>query len=191
MLHAICIKHCDGFQKGDVVKAWQGFGNRIYFFSKRKFGFNMSPDRFEAHFVAYRNYYIIEKPPIKKRFRKPKRCYQKIEFKGISDRVLIELYNHVFSYIELTRQISPIIIQAFSYSIISTLERLEFLYRTLPESQYLEAINDAEQVFTGVYKTALGIEIQTLPSMGSDEQLLENFRQENKIIGSFFKQLNE
>lgn len=191
MVRAICIKRCDVFQKGEVVKAWQGFGNKIYFFRRFKFGFNMPQARFEEHFVAFRNYYIVEKPPIKRRFRKPKACYLKVEFKNISDALLVDLYNNIFSYIELTRQISPELIQTFSYSIVSTLEKLEFLYTVLPEEKFLEAIKDAEQVFLGIYKTALSIEVEALSAEKDYNQLLENFKQENMIIGSFFKQLNE
>ena len=191
MVRAICIKRCDVFQKGEVVKAWQGFGNKIYFFRRFKFGFNMPQARFEEHFVAFRNYYIVEKPPIKRRIRKPKACYLKVEFKNISDALLVDLYNNIFSYIELTRQISPELIQTFSYSIVSTLEKLEFLYTVLPEEKFLEAIKDAEQVFLGIYKTALSIEVEALSAEKDYNQLLENFKQENMIIGSFFKQLNE
>lgn len=191
MFRGICIKRCDGFQKGEVVNAWQGFGTRIYFFRGFKFGLNMPAKRFEEHFMAFRNYYIVEKPPIKRRFRKPKPCYLKVEFKDISDALLVDLYNYVFSYIELTRQISPELIQTFSYSIVSTLEKLEFLYTVLPEFKFIEAIKDAEQVFLGIYKTALSIEIEALPKTEDYNQLLENFKQENMILGSFFKQLNE
>jgi len=190
MFWAICIKKCDQFNKGEVVKAWQGFG-KIYFFRGFKFGLNMSKERFEEHFTIFRNYYIVEKPPIKKRFRKPKPCYLRVEFKDISEALLVDLYNYVFSYLELTKQISPELIQSFNYSIISTLEKLEFLYTVLPEEKYLEAIKDAEQVFLGIYKTALSIELEALPKMEDYNQLLENFKQENMIIGSFFKQLNE
>lgn len=190
MFRAICIKRCDGFQKGEVVKAWQGFGN-IYFFRGLKFGLNMSIKRFEEHFTVFRNYYIVEKIPVKRRFRKPKQSYLRIEFKDISDRLLVDLYNYIFSYLELTKQISPELIQTFNYSIVSTLEKLEFLYTVLPETKYLEAIKDAEQVFAGIYKTAISIELETLPKMEDYNQLLENFKQENMIIGSFFEQLNK
>ena len=100
----------------------------------------------------------------------------RIEFKDISDRLLVDLYNYIFSYLELTKQISPELIQTFNYSIVSTLEKLEFLYTVLPETKYLEAIKDAEQVFAGIYKTAISIELETLPKMEDYNQLLENFK---------------
>ena len=190
MFRAICIKRCDSFEKGEVVNAWQGFG-KIYFFRGLKFGLNMSQKRFEEHFTAFRNYYIIEKQPIKRRFRKPKPCYLRVEFRDISDALLVDLYNYVFSYLELVKQINPELIQTFNYSIVSTLEKLEFLYTVLPELKYLEAIKDTQQVFLGIYKTALSIELETLPKMEDYNQLLENFKQENMILGSFFKELNK
>lgn len=190
MFRAICIKNCDNFTKGEVVNVWQGFG-KIYFFRGFKFGLNISQSRFEEHFSAFRNYYVVEKPPIKRRFRKPKATYLRVEFNNISDALLVDLYNYIFSYLELTKQINPELIQTFNYSIVSTLEKLEFLYTVLPEQKYLEAIKDAEQVFLGIYKTALSIEMEALPKMEDYNQLLENFKQENMILGSFFKEMNK
>ncbi len=191
MFRAICIKKCDEFRKGEVVKAWQGFGTRIHFFRGFKFGFNMSQKRFEEHFTAFRNYYVVEKPPIKKRFRRPKKSYLQVEFKDISDELLVDLYNHVFSYLELIKKMSPELILTFNYSIISTLEKLEFLYTILPEPEYLEAIKDAEQVFQGIYKTALSIELDMLPKAEDYHELYENFKNENQILGKFFEELNK
>lgn len=190
MFRAICIKNCDNFIKGEVVNGWQGFGN-IYFFKGFKFGLNMPQGRFQEHFAAFRNYYIVEKPPIKRRFRRPKPAFLRVEFNGISDDLLVDLYNYIFSYIELTKQLNPELIQTFNYSIVSTLEKLEFLYTVLPEPKYLEAVKDAEQVFLGIYKTALSIEMETLPKTADYNQLLENFKQENMILGSFFKEMNK
>lgn len=191
MFRAICIKKCDTFRKGEVVKVWQGFGTSIHFYKGLKFGLNMEQKRFEEHFMVFRNYYIVEKPPVKKRFRKPQRSFLKVEFKDISDALLVDLYNYIFSYIELTRQISPELIFTFNYSIISTLEKLEFLYTVLPELKFLDAIKDAEQVFLGIYKTALSIELDALPKSEDYHELYENFKQENQILGKFFEELNK
>lgn len=191
MFRAICIKKCEDFLKGEVVKAWQGFGTGIHFYRGLKFGVNMSQKKFEEHFVAFRNYYVIEKPPIKKRFRRPKPSFLRIEFKGISDALLVDLYNHIFSYLELTKQISPELIQTFNYSVVSTLEKLEFLYTVLPEYKFLEAIKDAEKVFEGIYKTALSIELDLLPKTENYHQLYENFKKENEILRNFFDELNK
>lgn len=191
MFRAICIKKCEDFLKGEVVKAWQGFGTGIHFYRGLKFGVNMSQKKFEEHFVAFRNYYVIEKPPIKKRFRRPKPSFLRIEFKGISDALLVDLYNHIFSYLELTKQISPELIQTFNYSVVSTLEKLGFLYTVLPEYKFLEAIKDAEKVFEGIYKTALSIELDLLPKTENYHQLYENFKKENEILRNFFDELNK
>lgn len=191
MFRAICIKKCEDFRKGEVVKAWQGFGTGIHFYRGLKFSVNMSQKKFTEHFMAFRNYYIIEKPPVKKRFRRPKPSYLRIEFKEISDALLVDLYNHVFSYLELTKQISPELIQTFNYSVVSTLEKLEFLYTVLPEHKFLEAIKDAEQVFEGIYKTALSIELDLLPKAEDYQQLYENFKKENEILKNFFEELNK
>lgn len=191
MFRAICIKKCDEFRKGEVVKAWQGFGTSIHFYRGLKFGLNMSQQRFEEHFAAFRNYYIVEKPPLKKRFRRPKQSFLRVEFKDISDAMLVDLYNYVFSYLEITKQISPDLILTFNYSIVSTLEKLEFLYTVLPEPKFLEAVKDAEQVFLGIYKTALSIEMDMLPKAQDYQQLYENFKMENQILGKFFEELNK
>lgn len=191
MFRAICIKKCDDFRKGEVVKAWQGFGTRIYFYKGFKLGLNMSQKRFEEHFAAFRNDYVVEKPPIKRRFRRPKQSFLRVEFKGISDVLLVDLYNSIFSYLELTKQISPELILTFNYSITSTLEKLEFLYTVLPEPKFIEAIKDAEQVFVGIYKTALSIELDMLPKAEDYEQLYQNFKNENEILGKFFEELNK
>lgn len=191
MFRAICIKKCDDFRKGEVVKAWQGFGTGVHFYKGLKFSVNMSQKKFAEHFVAFRNYYIIEKPPVKRRFRRPKPSFLRIEFKDIPDALLIELYNHIFSYIELTKQISPELIQTFNYSVVSTLEKLEFLYTVLPQYKFQEAIKDAEKVFEGIYKTALSIELDLLPKAEDYQQLYENFKNENEILKNFFDTLNK
>ena len=104
---------------------------------------------------------------------------------------MVELYNHVFSYIELIKQVNKELIFTFNYSIVSTLEKLEFLFNTLPNDQFIEAVKDAEQVFLGIYKTALSLEVEALPKQTDYNQLLENFKQENMILGTFFDELNK
>ncbi len=190
MVRAICIKSCQGANKGDVVKAWKRFGN-VYFFRGIKQRSKMQPEQFEEYFTGFKNYYIVDKAPVKRRFRKPKPGILRVEFRGITETVLVELYNHVFSYIELTKQVNKELIFTFNYSIVSTLEKLEFLFNTLPHDQFIEAVKDAEQVFLGIYKTALSLEVEALPKQADYNQLLENFKQENMILGTFFDELNK
>ena len=191
MFRAICIKKCEDFRKGEIVKAWQGFGTGVHFYKGFKFSINMSQKKFTEHFMPFKSYYIIEKPPIKRRFRKPKPSFARIEFKEIPDHLLVELYNHIFSYLELTKQMSPELIQTFNYSVVSTLEKLEFLYTVLPEYKFEEAIQDASKVFEGIYKTALSIELDLLPKEEDYQQLYENFKNENEILKNFFDTLNK
>lgn len=190
MVRAICIKSCEAANKGDVVKAWKRFG-KVYFFRGIKQRSKMLPERFEEHFTGFKNYYIVDKAPVKRRFRKPKPSILRVEFRGVTETVLVELYNHVFSYIELIKQVNKELIFTFNYSIVSTLEKLEFLFNTLPNDQFIEAVKDAEQVFLGIYKTALSLEVEALPKQTDYNQLLENFKQENMILGTFFDELNK
>lgn len=190
MFRAICIKRSDRFKKGEIVKAWQGFGSGIHYYKGHRFSLNTPEEKFDEYFVPFKNYYIVEKPPIKRRFRKPKRNFLKVEFKDISDDLLVALYNNVFSYIEAIKQITPELLFTFSYSIVSTLEKLECLYHALPPEQFLEAVEDSEQVFLGIYKTALSIELETLPSFKTHNEMLENFKQENAILKNFYDDLN-
>lgn len=190
MFRAICIKNRESIKKGEIVKAVQGFGPGIHYYKGCRFSLNTPTDKFNEYFVPFRNHYVVEKPPKKRLLRKPKRCFLKVEFRDISDELLVLLYNHVFSYIEYIRQISPELIQTFSYSIVSTLERLEFLYYHLPEKEFKEAIVDSEQVFLGIYKTALSIEVELIPKLQNHNELLANFKQENAILKNFYEDLN-
>lgn len=190
MLKVICIRSYRGIRKGELINAWYGFNNKVYYFKGFKLNLNMTEEDFDKHFTSFNNYYIVEKPEVKRRFRKPKKEYLRVEFRHIPERLLVELYNCVFSYIELTKQIDPGLIQNFSYSIVTTLEKLQHLYTVLPEDKFLEAIRSAEQVFKGMYKTALSIEISLIPKSEDYEQLLKQFKEDTEIVGSFFKELN-
>lgn len=191
MFKAICIKSYEGIRKGELINAWYGLNNKIYYFRGFKLNLSMTQETFEKHFMSFNNYYVVEKPEVKRRFRKPKKEYLRVEFRAIPEKLLIELYNNVFSYIELSKQIDPGLIQTFSYSIVTTLEKLEHLYTVLPGDKFLEAVRSAEQVFRGMYKTALSIEISIIPGEESHEQLLRQFKEDAAIVGSFFKELNK
>lgn len=191
MFKAICIKSYKGIRKGELINAWYGFNDNIYYFRGFKIYLNMTQKEFDQYFMPFNNYYIVQKPDVKRRFRKPKKEYMRVEFKHIPQPLLVELYNCVFSYIELARQIDPGLIQTFSYSIITTLEKLEHLYTVLPGDKFLEAIRSAEQVFKGMYKTALSIDIELLPKSEDYEQLLKQFKEDAEIVGGFFKELNK
>ncbi len=191
MFKAICIKSYNGIRKGEIINAWYGFNNNIYYFKGFKINLNMTHKEYEQHFMNFTNYYIVAKPEIKRRFRKPKQEYLRVEFRHIPQPLLVELYNCVFSYIELSKKIDPGLIQTFSYSIITTLEKLQHLYTVLPEDKFLEAVRSAEQVFKGMYKTALSIEISLLPRSEDYEQLLKQFKEDAEIVGGFFKELNK
>lgn len=191
MFRAICIKNGQKIKKGEIVKAFQGFGSGIHYYKRGRFSLNTPTEKFNEFFVPFRDHYVVEKPSKKRWFsKKPKRCFLKVEFRNIPDQLLIALYNHVFSYIELIRQVSPELVMTFSYSIVSTLERLEYLYYHLSEKEFLEAVQDSEQVFLGIYKTALSIEIEMLPKLQAHNELLENFKQENAILKNFYDDLN-
>lgn len=190
MFQAICIKRSDTFKKGEVVKVVRGFGPGIHCYRGCRFSLNTPEEKFNECFMPFKNTFIVEKPPKKRYFRKPKKCFLKVEFKGISDEVLCELYNCAFSYIELIKRMSPELILTFSYSIASTLERLEYLYYNLPAEDFLEAVRDSEQVFAGVYKTALTIELEVIPKLQDHNELLESFKQENAILKNFYDDLN-
>lgn len=189
MVQAICIKNCEGINKGEIVKAWQVWG-RVHFYKGFRVGINLTKQKFEEHFTGFNSYYIVEKLPQKRRFRKPKQVYLRVDFRGISKTLLVELYNHVFSYIELIKQVNKELILTFNFSIVSTLEKLEFLYSSLPEQKFHEAIKEAEKVFIGIYNTALSLEAQALPKETDYNRLLAEFKQDTSIISSFFDELN-
>ena len=191
MFKAICIKRYKDFRKGDIIRVGYGFNNKMYYIKGFKIGFDLLKEAFEENFLSFDNYFVVEKPALKRRFRKPKKQQLKVSFNGISEEALKTLYNCVFSYIELARQIDPSLITTFSYSIVSTLEQLEQLYTVLTEQQFIEAIKSAEQVFKGLYKTALSIEISVLPTAEEHEKLLDMFKEDSNIVGSFFKELNK
>lgn len=191
MLKAICIKSYRGMIKGEIINVWYGFNGNIHYFKGLKPYFNMLEGDFKTYFTSFDNYYVVEKPEIKRRFRKPKKDYLRVEFKNISTRALVALYNHVFSYIELTKQIDEGLIKTFSYSIVTTLEKLQHLYTILPEDKFLEAVASAEQVFKGMYKTALSIDISLMSRPENYDQLLKQFKEDTNIVGSFFNELND
>lgn len=192
MFRAICMQHYEQFEPDDIVTVFVSFG-KVHLMKTKglKIKFNLTLTQFERFFMILKNSYVVEKPPIKKRFRRPKPCYLRVEFEDISEDVLILLYKKVFSYIERSKRLNVDIIQTFNYSIVSTLEKLEFLYQTLPKAQFIEAVEDAEQVFKGIYETAQSIESEQLPSEENCKQLLENFKQENQILGQFFKEMGK
>lgn len=187
---AICIKGGEGIAQGDIVKAWKSF-NIMFYRKAFRFKVGMSPEQFWEHFVCLNRYYIVEKPTIKRRFRRPKKQFLRVEFPNISEEQLILLYNYAFSYIELIKQKNPDFIQTFNYSIVSTLEKLEYLYGVLSPYEFNEAVKDSEQVFKGIYKTAISLELQTFPQNMNYSQMLQNFKVDNQILGEFFKELNK
>ena len=187
---AICIKGGEDITQGDIVKAWKGF-SRMYYRKPFRFKVGMTPEEFWEHFVCLNRYYIVEKPTIKRRFRRPKKQFLRVEFPNISEEQLILLYNCVFSYIELIKQKNPELIQTFNYSIVSTLEKLEYLYGVLSSYEFREAVKDSEQVFKGIYKTAISLELQMFPENMNYNQMLESFKVDNQILGEFFKELNK
>lgn len=191
MFKAICIKKYGDFVKGDVVRAWKGFGNNIYFYKGVNIKINISEPEFMAHFTIFRRVYIIEQPPTKKRFQKPRKNFYNADFREVPENLLIEMYRYIFSYIEQTKQINPELILTFSFSIVSTLEKLKQLYKILTPEEFLEAVKSSEQVFLGIYKTALGMEIEReLGSEGVKGQF-EEFKSDNEILGNFYKELNK
>ncbi|WP_054742251.1 hypothetical protein [Cellulosilyticum ruminicola] len=190
MVKAICIKSYKGMKKGEIINAWYGFNGNVHYFKGFKPYFNILESDYKTYFTSFNNYYVVEKPEIKRRFRKPKKDYLRVEFRNISPQALVSLYNHVFSYIELTKQIDEGIVKTFSYSIVTTLEQLEQLYTILPEDKFLEAVISAEQVFKGMYKTALGIDIALMSKPENYEQLLKQFKKDVNIVGNFFNELN-
>lgn len=191
MFRAICIKNHDNIKKGEIVRAWQSLNMNMHYWKGMKLKRNVEETFFYKHFCVFKNSYSIEKPGVKRRFRKPKADYLNVTFKNISDDMLVLLYNCVFSYIEQVRQISPELILTFSYSIVTTLEKLEYLYKVLPPERFKEAIMHSEEVFREIYKTALGIEIESTPTAEDYEMLLKGFKADNDILVSFFNQLNK
>lgn len=191
MFKAICIKPYKQIRKGEIVKGVQLFNGNIMYFKGLKVEFNMLLEEFNTRFIPLRAYYIVEKPDIKRRFRRPKKDFLRVDFPEASEDVLINLYCHAFSYIELVRQIQPELILTFNYSIVSTLEKLEHLYKILPICKFNEAVIDAEQVFKGIYNTAISIEIEALPKEEDYNRLLEGFKMDNAILGRFFIELNK
>lgn len=187
---AICIKGGEDITQGDIVKAWKGF-SLMYYRKPFRFKVGMTPEEFWEHFVCLNPYYIVEKPTIKRRFRRPKKQFLRVEFPNISEEQLILLYNCVFSYIELIKQKNPELIQTFNYSIVSTLEKLEYLYGVLSPYEFREAVKDSEQVFKGIYKTAISLELQMFPENMNYDQMLQSFKVDNRILGEFFKELNK
>ena len=101
---AICIKGYEGISAGETVIAWQR-NTKIYYYKGFSFKLNMPQEVFWKHFVNLNPYYVVEKPPIKRRFRRPKRQELHVHFEGISESDLICLYNCAFGYIELVKQI--------------------------------------------------------------------------------------
>ena len=178
---AICIKGGEGIAQGDIVKAWKSF-NIMFYRKAFRFKVGMSPEQFWEHFVCLNRYYIVERP---------KKQFLRVEFPNISEEQLILLYNYAFSYIELIKQKNPDLIQTFNYSIVSTLEKLEYLYGVLSPYEFNEAVKDSEQVFKGIYKTAISLELQTFPQNMNYSQMLQNFKVDNQILGEFFKELNK
>ena len=191
MYKAICIKRYKNFNKGDMIKVAYSFGDKIYYLKGFKVGYNLSREEFETYFLSFNNYFIVAKPDLKRRFRKPKPQQLKVVFNNISEKALKELYNNVFSYIELSRQIDPGLIISFNYSIVSTLEKLQSLYTVLSEEKFIEAVRSSEQVFRGLYKTALGIDISSEATSKNYEKVLKQFQQDSDILGSFFEELNK
>ena len=187
---AICIKGGEGIAQGEIVKAWKSY-NRIYYRKTFRFKVSISPEKFWEHFACLNRYYIVEKPAIKRRFLRPKKQFLRVEFPNISEQQLILLYNCAFSYIELIKQKNPALIETFNYSIVSTLEKLEYLYQNISPYEFNEAVKDSEQVFKGIYKTAISLELQTFPQTMNQSQLLESFKLDNQILGEFFKELNK
>lgn len=187
---AICIKGGEGINQGDIVKAWKGF-SYMYYRKGLRFKVGMELEEFWEHFVCLNSYYIVEKPIMKRRFRRPKKQFLRIEFPNIPEEQLILLYNCVFSYIELIKQKNPELIQTFNYSIVSTLEKLEYLYGVLSPYEFKEAVKDSEQVFKGIYKTAISLELQAFPEQMNYNQMLESFKVDNRILSEFFKELNK
>ncbi len=150
MFKAICIKGYGGVFQGELVKAKKGFNGNMHYYRNFRIKKTIPQEVFEEYFLPFNHYYIVEKP-LKKRFlRKPKRQFMRAEFRGVDERTLIKLYSCVFSYIEMVKQKNPELIQTFNYSIVTTLEKLEYLYKVLPQSEFLVAIADSEQVFKGV-----------------------------------------
>lgn len=190
-LKAICIIPYKDIKLFEVVKVFDIFG-RIHLkkLQELKFSFNVSLMQYQKHFLPLIPLYSIQQPIIKKRFRRPKVHYYTAYFYGISDDSLVELAKRVFYYLEMCKQINPELIQTFNYSIESTLKNLEVLFKTLPESQFVEAILDSEQVFKGVYDTALSIESKQISLDEGNQTLLDNFKKNNQIIGQFFNELN-
>ena len=162
MFRAICIRGHNGIIKGEIVRVWQDFNKNVHYQKGLKIGFNIPRDEFYEHFIEFRNYYIVEKPEIKRR---------------------------AISYVELTKQVNPDLIQTFNYSIVSTLEKLEYFYRTLPTPKFIEAVTYSEQVFKGIYKTALNLDLTAQSE--NYEELLKGFKGENDILATFFEQLNK
>lgn len=191
MFKAICIKKFSGFYSGEIVKVVKGIGPNVHFYKGCHFSLNTPKEKFEEHFLPFKNYYIVERPPKKIFFFIPKKSFLRVEFKDISDRALQQLYICVFSYIEYIKAISPELIQAFSYSIISTLEKLEYLYPQLTEAEFIEAVQDSEQVFEGIYKTALTMELELIPSLQKQSDVLKQFKQENAILKQFYEDFNK
>lgn len=187
---AICIKGGEGITQGDIVKAWKGF-SLMYYRKGLRFKVGMTLEEFWEHFVCLNSYYTVEKPTIKRRFRRPKKQFLRVEFPNISEEQLILLYNCVFSYIELIKQKNPELIQTFNYSIVSTVEKLEYLYGVLSPYEFREAVKDSEQVFKGIYKTAISLELQAFPENMNYNQMLESFKVDNRILGEFFKEINK
>ncbi len=189
-IKVVCIKDTTGIFRGEVVVAFKSFNKMFY-----KKGMNVkvavNPIEFWKNFMVLSPYYIVEKPPIKKRFRKPKRQFLKVEFRGIKDRQLALLYTCAFAYVEYLKHESPMFIQEFNYSVVSTLEKLEQLYYKLPEHKFDEAIINCEQVFKEIYKMAIEFESQAINGGNAGQELLNSFMEDNKILSEFFKGMKE
>ncbi len=190
MQRVICIKSCKPFDKGDVVTAFK-FGNSIRLFSGFSLGWSIEETAFNKHFMPFRSYYIVEKPPVKKRFRPPKRAFLRIEFKDMPEDILREMYNNIYSYLELTKMINNDLIISFNYSIVTTFEKLEYLYDVLTKQEFKEALQDAGKVFEGIYITAVTVQQNSKPSPEEYYKVYDSFKEDNKILAEFFKVIND
>ena len=189
-IKVVCIKDTTNICRGEVVIAFKTFDKMFY----RK-GMNVKiavePIEFWKNFMVLSPYYIVEKPVVKKRFRKPKKQFLRVEFKGIKDRQLALLYTCAFSYVEYLKKKNPVFIQEFNYSVVSTLEKLEQLYYRLPEHKFDEAIINCEQVFKEIYKMAIDFEGKALNADQDSQELLHDFMVDNKILSEFFKGMKD
>ena len=188
-IKVVCIKNTPNIYKGEIIVAWKIF-NRMFYRRGVNVNIAVDPVEFWKSFMELKPYYIVERQPIKKRFRKPKRQFLRVEFKDISDRQLALLYTCAFVYIDLLKSMNPVFIQEYNYSIVSTVGKLEELYYKLSEYQFDQAIINCEQVFKEIYKMALEFEEKSVNGDKTSKELLDSFMQDNKILSEFFKGMN-